>query len=157
MEISPEAQSHISTDKEVCSPVSPPHQEAPVGTKHRPREGVPSPSQGIAAGQFSIGQGNKQGETKSEHKSQECPRTSASGCRTDQYEDPTANRATNAKCDCLTQCQYPAEGLWTRRIRIAHRLTFHWMHRFSSFVFLYCRQVARVALPGFLAQALVRE
>src|SRR5712692_9008451 len=133
MEISPEAQSHISTDKEVCSPVSPTHQEAPVGTKHRPREGVPSPGQGIAAGQFSIGQGNKQGETKSEHKSQECPRTRTSGCRTDQHEDPTANRAANSKCDRLTQCQYPAELLWTRLRSIVRRLIFHCTHRSYTF------------------------
>src|SRR5215469_1872999 len=104
MEVSSKPQRYVSTDEDISSPVSPTHQETPVRTKQRPGVGVSTTSQGIAAGEFGIGQRDQQGYSKGKHKGQERsrPRT-PSGC-TDQNEDAAANRTANAKCYRLTQC-----------------------------------------------------
>ena len=111
MEISPKPQGHVSTDEDVRSPVPPAHQEAPVGAKQRPREGVSTTCQRIAAGKFSIGQCNQQGHAKSQQKGQQCSRPCPSRRCPDQHKDPAANRATHTECNRLTQRQHPAESM----------------------------------------------
>src|SRR6266568_1632115 len=132
MEVSPKPQSHVSTDKDIRSPIPPAHQEAPVGTKQCPCESVSTTSQGIAAGKFSIGQCDQQGYAKSEKEGQECSWPSPSCCGSDQHEDPAANRATYTECDRLTERKHPAKLVRPFLRRNACARVFHVLHSSSD-------------------------
>src|SRR6266550_7909959 len=133
MEVSPKPQSHVSTDKDIRSPIPPAHQEAPVGTKQCPCESVSTTSQGIAAGKFSIGQCDQQGYAKSEKEGQECSWPSPSCCGSDQHEDPAANRATYTECDRFTQRKHPAKLTGPLLTSNALALLFHVVHSSSLY------------------------